>query len=322
MEETVGSTVETVRGPVPADSLGLTLGHEHLRFRDEAVAFQWPGRYDEAHELARALEAVALAQSHGVRTIVDPTPMNAGRDFRFMARVSEETGVHVIGCTGIYAFTDTTLYFQTRDADQIADHFVSDIEGDVQGTGARAAFVKVTADVPGLTEAVEKIHRAAARASVRTGAPVMAHSAPAVDNGPKQAALFMEEGVPAHRIQICHYGDTTDVDKIEELLAMGVYVGLDRFGGPPPPTLDERCATAAELLRRGHAERLIVSHDFCPTLDFLPAEMEAGFREAAAGWSTGLVFERVVPYLREQGVLDERAFRTIFHDNPRRWLTG
>ncbi len=274
----MGEIVQTVLGPVAADDLGLTLGHEHLRFRDDAVVAQWPARYDEEHELAAALEAVEAAKAHGVRTIVDPTAMNAGRDVRFQRRVSEATGVHVIACTGIYTFDDLTLYWQMRDADQVAEHFVSDIEQGIQETDAKAAFVKASADVPGITEQVEKVHRAAARASLQTGAPIMCHSAPAVDNGPQQVAILLEEGVAPEKIQICHYGDTTDADKIEALLDLGVYVGLDRFGGPPPPTLEERCATAAELLRRGgHRDRLVISQDFCPTLDFLPPESRPAF---------------------------------------------
>jgi len=35
-----------------------------------------------------------------------------------------------------------------------------------------------------------------------------------------------------------------------------------------------------------------------------------------------LVFDEVVPALREQGVLDDEAFQTIFVENPRRWLTA
>jgi predicted metal-dependent phosphotriesterase family hydrolase len=30
----------------------------------------------------------------------------------------------------------------------------------------------------------------------------------------------------------------------------------------------------------------------------------------------------VLPVLREQGVLDDDVFRTLFVENPRRWLTG
>ena len=35
-----------------------------------------------------------------------------------------------------------------------------------------------------------------------------------------------------------------------------------------------------------------------------------------------LVFEEVVPALREMGVMDDEVFNTIFVENPRRWLAG
>src|SRR5437588_6229868 len=96
--------VQTVQGPVEASELGVVLIHEHLRFRDEAVAVEWPGRYDEQGEFDAALEAVEAAKQRGVQTIVDPTAMFGGRDERFMARVAERTGVRVIACTGIYSY--------------------------------------------------------------------------------------------------------------------------------------------------------------------------------------------------------------------------
>jgi len=49
--------VQTVQGAVDADELGTVLAHEHVRFRDEAVAAEWPTRYDEGAELDAALEA-------------------------------------------------------------------------------------------------------------------------------------------------------------------------------------------------------------------------------------------------------------------------
>ena len=63
-------TVQTVQGAIDAQELGVVLAHEHVRFRDEAVAAEWPERYDEAAELAAAFEAVTAAKSRGVQTIV------------------------------------------------------------------------------------------------------------------------------------------------------------------------------------------------------------------------------------------------------------
>src|SRR2546427_8794613 len=88
--------------------------------------------------------------------------------------------------------------------------------------------------------------------------------------------------------------------------------------------LEKPNATAAELLRRGHAERLMISQDYCATIDWYPPEAEQVFESQGAirNWSMTLVFDEVVPALREQGVMDEDTFRTILVENPRRWLTA
>ena len=318
------STVQTVQGPVAGEELGVVLAHEHVRFRDEAVAAEWPDRYDAQAELDAALVAVEAAKSRGVQTIVDPTAMFGGRDVRFMKRVADQTGVRIIACTGIYSYDYLPHYFENRDIDVMAAHFVADLQAGVQGTTIRAAFLKCAADAPGLTEHVEKIHRAVARASVQTGAPIMAHSMPALPTGPRQVEIFEQEGVDLGRVQIAHCGDTDDVGYIEQLIDRGVYVGLDRYGLEMFLPIDKRNATAAELLRHGHAERLMISQDYCATIDWFPAEAEAVFESQGAirNWSMTLVFDEVVPTLREQDVMDDQTFNTVFVENPRRWLTA
>jgi phosphotriesterase-related protein len=317
-------SVETVQGPIDAELLGTVLVHEHVRFRDEAVADQWPGRYDADAELAAALEAVRAAAGHGVQTIVDPTAMFGGRDVRFMQRVAQETGVQIVACTGIYTYDHLPHYFESRSADQIAEHFVTDIEQGIQGTDAKAAFLKCAADEPGLTENVEKVHRAVARASVQTGAPIMAHSRPASDTGPAQVAIFEEEGVDLARVQVAHTGDTDDLAYIDRLLEKGVFVGLDRYGLEMYLPMERRNATFAELLRRGHADRIMLSQDFCASIDWFPPEtVEALLGQGLVrDWSMTLIFEQVIPALREQGALGEDQVETILVQNPRRWLAG
>jgi phosphotriesterase-related protein len=317
-------TVHTVQGPVDADELGVVLCHEHVRFRDEAVAAEWPNRYDEQLELDAALVAVNDAKDRGVGTIVDPTAMFGGRDVRFMKQVADQTGVRIVACTGIYTYDYLPHYFENRDVDVIADHFVEDIEIGVQGTDIRAAFLKCAADAAGVTEHVEKVHRAVARASLQTGAPIMAHSMPALATGPRQVEIFAEEGVDMSKVQIAHCGDTDDVEYIQGLIEQGVYVGLDRYGLEMYLPIDKRNATAAELLRRGHAERLIISQDFCATIDWFPLEAAAEFESQGGirNWSMTLVFDEVIPALRAEGVMDDERFHTIFTDNPRRWLTA
>src|SRR3954468_17185731 len=267
------STVSTVQGPVDAGALGFTLIHEHVRARDEAAAAQWPAFYDEAGEFDAATQMTSDAMAHGVRTIVDPTAMFLGRDIGFMQRVAEATGIQIVPCTGIYTYEYLPLYFQSRSPDQIAEHFVRDIERGIQGTDVTAQFLKCAADEPGITENVEKLHRACARASLQTGAPIMAHSRPASGTGPEQVKILLEEGVDPRKIQIAHTGDTDDLDYIESLLETGVWIGLDRYGLPMFLDDERRDKTTIQLLNRGYADRLFIGSDFATSIDWFPAEV-------------------------------------------------
>ena len=98
----------------------------------------------------------------------------------------------------------------------------------------------------------------------------------------------------------------------------------ERFGLEMYLPIEKRNATAAELLRHGHAERLMISQDFCATIDWFPPEAAEVFENAGAirNWSMTLVFDEVAPALRELGVMDDAVFQTIFTENPKRWLTA
>lgn len=315
-------TVESVTGPLELGELGVTLIHEHLCFRDEATAIQWPHLYDEDALHAAAVEAATGALGVGVRTLVDPTAMYGGRDIRLLERVARETGLQVIACTGIYSYDFLPHYWQTRDEDAMADAFVHDIENGIQRTPIKAAFLKCAADAPGVTPNVEKIHRACARASLRTGAPIMAHTHPAADTGPRQMEIFIEEGVDPAKVQLAHTGDSDDLDYIERILETGVWIGLDRYGLEMYLPYDKRQATTLALLERGYADRIFISADSCATIDWFPQPVVEQLIQAgmAVDWDIRIVPEKVLPDLREQGMSEEQE-RTVMVDNPVAWLT-
>jgi phosphotriesterase-related protein len=324
-EETAMATVETVSGQLDVDQLGLTLIHEHFFSSDEAVSAQWPHVRDHDREYELALESAEAVKGHGVKTVVEPTAMLLGRDIPSLQRLAADTGLALVACTGIYTYDHLPQFLLNRDEDFIADLFVHDLEQGIQGTEVKAAFIKCAADEPGFNQRIEKVHRAAARASIRTGAPIMAHSRPASATGPRQVEILLEEGVAPEKIQIAHTGDTDDLDYIEGLLATGVYIGMDRYGLDLFLPTDRRNATVLELLSRGYAERMFLSQDFdipiANGLDwFPPATIEAlEAAGAASNWSMTFVFEEVIPSLLEAGMTDAQLDQMMV-ENPKRWL--
>jgi phosphotriesterase-related protein len=312
--------VETVTGPVGVDDLGLTLVHEHFRFFDEALRFQFPHLYDEQTEWEAAIADARAVVGHGVKTVVDPGAMLGGRDVRFSQRVAGESGLNLILATGVYTYDHLPMGLLSRSEDQIADLFVHDVEQGIQGTDVKAAVLKCAADAPGVTPNVEKIHRAVARASLRTGRPIMAHSHPASGTGLEQMRIFEEEGIEPSRIQIAHTGDSDDLDYIERLLDHGCYIGMDRYGIDMYLPTDRRNATLLALLECGYADRMMISQDYCSTIDWFPPELADQLKAAeAADWSITFLFEQVIPELHDRGMTPDQL-ETMLVANPRGWL--
>ena len=151
------ATVETVTGPLDASELGTTLIHEHLRTATRRCSSSGPGEDVRRHPGARDRAGrTAMRRSRrrgprsssGVRTIADPTVMFSAAT-PLHARCLRADRAQVVAATGIYTYDYLLPFFVSRDPDQIAELFVSDIETGIQGTGAKAAFIKCAADEPG-----------------------------------------------------------------------------------------------------------------------------------------------------------------------------
>ena len=87
--------------------------------------------------------------------------------------------------------------------------------------------------------------------------------------------------------------------------------------------MERRLPTAATLLERGYADQMFLSQDYCATLDWYPPAIGRQMLDSglARWWSMTLIFEDVIPALRESGMTDEQL-QTMMVENPRAWLTG
>jgi phosphotriesterase-related protein len=331
--------IETTDGPVAAGSLGRTVVHEHLFSVNDIVRIEWPHLVDHAADERRALEALESVKAHGVQTWVDPACMFLGRNAEVSKRLAERTGMNVVMATGAYVYEKLPRYFHFRDETALTECFVHDAEQGIQGTGVKAAFIKCAVDEPGITADVEKVLRAVAAAHQRTGLPVMSHCRPGgmvltedgVEEAPQEERdksvatvmrqleiLIDEGGIPPNALHLAHVGDTNDLDAIERFLDHGVWIGMDRYGldiiNPSP----NRNQTVAELVRRGYADRMMLSTDSCANFDWYPPEL---VQATAPRWRSSVLFEEELPTLRELGVGDEH-FAQMLDRNPAAWLSA
>jgi phosphotriesterase-related protein len=296
--------VETVLGPVSLDKLGRTLMHEHVVLIDFDVARNYPETWEPQAVLPAAREELAGLARHDVRTIVDMTVIGLGRDVGLVREIAKGTGLNVIVATGLYSFDELPRYFRNRipgngRADILAEFFVRDISEGIADTGIRAAIIKCVTGENGVTPGVDRAIRAAAWAHRATGAPLSTHSDAKTFRGREQQQILRQEGVDLSRVVIGHSGDTTDLSYLTELLDNGSYLGMDRFGLGSPVTEGQRIETVANLIEKGYADKLVLSHDTSAFTHTFDPSLRA---VKMPSWRYSYIPEFVVPKLLHRGI--------------------
>ena len=305
----------------PAE-LGVTLMHEHIFVLSAEIMQNYPESWgDEERRVDDAVARLNELHSRGVKAIVDLTVVGLGRYIPRIQRIAARTPLHIIVATGIYTYNDLPFFFQLQGPgtvlggpETMTDLFVKDIEQGIAGTGVRAGILKCATDEPGLTPGVERALRAVAQAHRRTGVPISTHTHARKRRGQDQQRIFTEEGVDLRRVIIGHSGDTTDLDYLEELMARGSYLGMDRFGIDTILPFADRVQTVATLCERGHAGQLVLSHDAACFNDWLP---ERALPSMLPNWHYLHIHNDVIPALKERGVTDEQV-NAMLVENPKR----
>ncbi|WP_369069078.1 phosphotriesterase family protein [Kineococcus terrestris] len=285
-------TLRTTLGALAADDLGLVLPHEHL-FVDFRAA-DVPGFAQASPEEFSALAAPLLtaAAAAGVTALVECTPPGLGRRADLIGDVSRATGVPVALATGVYREPWVPRWVYEADDAALEDWMVRELVEGVDDSRVPAAFIKVSADEEELRPVEERVLRAAARASARTGALVGTHTT----GGAvllRQLEIALAEGMSPDRFLSIHTQTIHDAGVRRAVLERGAWIEFDDVGqGPDGTTLDLVLTT----LEAGYGDQLLISHDagwFDPALpgggeprpfthlteSFLPALRGAGVDE-------------------------------------------
>jgi phosphotriesterase-related protein len=309
--------VQTARGPVDTGNLGRVLMHEHVFVISTEIQQNYPEEWGpEDARVADAIRRLNELKAAGIDTILDPTALGLGRYVPRIKRIADQIGLNIIVATGLYTFDVLPHYFGSRGEDVMTSMFVRDIEKGIADTGIKAGVIKCATDAPGVTPGVERVLRCCARAHRQTGVPITTHTHARTKRGIEQQKIFKEEGVDLSRVVIGHCGDTDDIAYLEELMANGSTIGMDRFGIDALLSTEARVDTVAKLCKRGYADRMVLSHDAACYLDWIPGELPP---PTMRHWNYLHISKDVLPMLRERGVTDAQIQQMLV-DNPRRYF--
>jgi phosphotriesterase-related protein len=303
--------VDTARGAIETTELGPTLMHEHIVTRSPGVMENWPHLFDRAGILAASEKKMADLYQRGIRTVVDLTTVDLGRDIDLIVDVAKRSRVHVIVATGVWWMPQR--YFSRHGVDHVADLFIRDITQGIGNSGVKAAIIKCATDTQGVTQVIENVLRASARAQKATGVPISTHTWAAGRTGEAQQAIFAQEGVDLRRVIIGHSGDSDDLDYLRGLMRRGSTIGMDRFGLDNFLPTSRRVEVIAELCAEGFAGQMVLSHDANCWSDMMSDAEKARTRPH---WNYNHISDDVLPALRKAGVSDDQIDQMMVR-NPR-----
>ena len=298
--------VQTIRGPLAVEDLGMTLSHEHLT-AGSGTMDRLPSVYNEDDAFGVNIEALARAKAAGVRSMIDLTTMDLGRQVRLLQRVADaDTGVNIVCATGVYRWVPA--YFMGRDPDDIAEFMFDEITKGIEGTGIRAGIIKLAWDLEYRLDegpwsprnALERCARGAARAAKAAGVPISCHTLATDELGTPLLDIFEDEGLDLAAVTIGHSNDTADLDYLGRIAGRGANLGFDRYGGVRDDAENERrAALAKSMFDAGFGEQVSLGHDGSPYMRF------GGIRPTNLDCWTAVPTHEV-PWLRAHGLSDEQ----------------
>lgn len=248
----------TTLGPRSEADLGTILPHEHV-FVDLRTWDQ-PGyaQADADDVVKRMAPEIEKIQSFGVTALVECSTLGVGRRADLDRAVSEATGFPIVVPTGIYREPWIPPWAHDASEDKLFDWMVNELEGEIESSGVRAGWVKLSAGDDGITDTERKILRAAARAAARVNAVIGSHTirASVVRD---QLDTLEAEGYSADRFIWIHTQAEPDVAFHLEIARRGAWIEYDGIGGWGD---DATYVTHIHhVLDAGLGDHLLLSHD-------------------------------------------------------------
>ncbi|HWQ12171.1 MAG TPA: hypothetical protein VNL77_05190 [Roseiflexaceae bacterium] len=296
-------TLYTTLGPRETGELGLILPHEHIFVEFRPPDTPGHAEADVADVVRLMAPELVRARAAGVTAIVDCTPVGVGRRVDILRAVSEAAGMPLVAPTGIYREPWVPRWALDATEGRLRDWMLGELQGEIAGSGVRAAWIKLSAGDDGITDAEAKILRAAARAAREAGATIGSHTirGRVVRD---QVDIIERCGYSAERFIWIHASAEEDFGLNLELARRGAWVEYDWIGGQPDELILER---VQRMLDAGLGGRLLLSQD------------RGWYDPALPGGGTPKPYtylsEVFLPKLRAAGV-DEATVHMLTAENP------
>ncbi len=220
----------TTAGEMDLSQVNQMLPHEHV-FTDLRQS-NTPGFGEADPEDVIALTGPALAdlKARGINVMVEATPVGVGRRTDILKAVSQSQDFPLVVPTGIYREPWVPRWAINAPAEALTEWMISELSNEIEQTGIKADWIKISAGDNGITAVEEKILRAAIRAAKTCGAVIGSHTIRG-EVVSQQVDIIEEEGYDPRRFIWIHTQAEPDTKLHLSLAARGVWLEFDGIGG-------------------------------------------------------------------------------------------
>jgi phosphotriesterase-related protein len=276
------------------------------------------------NNLPFSIDELKAYREVGGNSIMDPQPIGTGRDAQALETLSRESGVNIIGCTGYHIpslYTRDHWIF-TAPEEKLEELFEEEITDGMYISGCyawprfqtdiRAGAIKgmlTEEGIHGLNGRVKQLLRAAGKAAIKTGTPLMLHTEYGL--GVLEAVDFLESmGMDLSRVIICHVDRRENPYSVhEEIAKRGVFLEYDTINILEFRKPEDEVRLFMHMFDKGYENQLLIASD----------SMASRLKAYGGMFGLDYTITEFLPLLKEAGAGSE-AMRKIVRDNPSKAL--
>lgn len=226
--------IKTVLGDRNYAEMGITDAHNHVWIDAIEDSDPFSPVLNDFDAVSSELKQYAYS---GGKSLLDCQPGGCGRDGRILQRLSLDTGVNIVACTGFHRkkYYPPGYWLFTASETTIADKFISELTTGLEETlslpeASKAGFIKLALESL-WEETPQNALAAAAEAARQSGALIEIHTEKGA-LAEQAVAYFERRGLKPAQLVLCHMDKQPDFNLHAELCTHGVMVEYDTFFRP------------------------------------------------------------------------------------------
>lgn len=298
--------IQTVRDNINKDEIGITLSHEHLVIDLERVRKNKDSTFGYSDLIIKEIEK---AKNLGVKTFVELTTNDMGRNVIELKKLSEKCNVNIIASTGFYLDEYHYDFINSKSKNFIADIFIKELTKGIDNTNIKAGIIGELATGSKIRNGEKKVLEAACIAQKELGCAVNTHcNLGTLAN--EQIKIFEENKVNPEKIILGHIDLSNDTEYMINILSKGYNIAFDTIGKINYLSDEKRLENLITLINKGYDKQILLSQDISRISYFTD--------EKYHGYTT--IMKSFIPKLKENGV-NEKIIENLLINNPGRILS-